>query len=124
MSLTPRSSPSSDTLAERFVDTKRFAIFDELEKIAEGAQAPKKTPQWKRALTTAGKYALGYTAGHGAGMLIDKGLAVALKDKYPRWKPSTKHTLLYPLLGAASVGIMAGANYAASQRKKAMEEDA
>jgi hypothetical protein len=98
----------------------RAALFDEIEKIAEAT--PKKS-RWPRALKSAAGYALGYAAGHGAGMLIDKGLQKALKDKYPKISPEVKKKLLFPLMGAATVGVMAAHNYTAERQRRLVEQD-
>ena len=102
----------------------RAALFDEIEKIAEETQPPKKkSPRWARAVKSGLGYATGYAAGHGAGMLIDKGLEVALKDKYPHWSPEVKQRVLFPLLGVATMGLMAARNYTAAKQQKYVEQE-
>jgi len=56
-------------------------------------------------------------------MLIDKGLQKALKDKYPKISPEVKKKLLFPLMGAATVGVMAAHNYTAERQRRLVEQD-
>ena len=108
---------------------RRAALFDEIEKIAEQEmqQAPavplKKKPNWKNVLKAGAGYAAGYAAGHVGGMAIERGMSHLFKDKWPQMSPAARSKILYPLLGAATVGLMAVNHAAAIRRQEALEGD-
>lgn len=116
MATTPTSFPSGAT--------SRAALFDEIEKIAEqqAVAQPKKT-NWKNVLKAGAGYAAGYAAGHVGGMAIERGMSHLFKDKWPHMSPEARQKVLYPLLGAATVGLMAVNHAAQIRRQQALEED-
>jgi hypothetical protein len=107
MKITPTSCLSGDLLV---------ACFDEIEKISEAAQP--KEPKWKRYLKHGAGYALGYAAGHGAGMLIHRGAQKAFGAKFQQWDQAKRMRYLAPLLGASTAIVMAANQYAESKRHK------
>lgn len=111
--------PPTSSLSGR----SRAALFDELLKIAEAEVQKPKTSPLKKALKIGALSALGYTAGHGGAMLADKALSHIFRNKYPNWTPEFKHKVLYPLLGAASLGSTLATHYTLAKRREAMERD-
>lgn len=103
-----------------FGPVARVALFAEIEKIAN-AQAKKSV--WKKRAKAGLGYAAGYAAGHVTGMLVDKGLRTAFKNKYPNWTPEFRHRVLYPALGAASLGLMVAREYAAHKHREVERDD-
>lgn len=102
----------------------RTALFDEIEKIAADSSSPHKPPRLSKILKSVAGYAGGYALGHGGGMLADKGLQTLLKDKYPtNWDQGTKNKVLFPLLGVATIGLMAARNRAAAHQQRLVEKD-
>lgn len=100
-----------------------MALFDELAKIAQDAQQPKKDPTLKKALKAGGLYALGYTAGHGGAMLLDAAAQRIFKNKYPHWTPDFKKKVLFPILGLATLGATISAHYTENQRQKMLHDE-
>lgn len=97
------------------------AFFDEFLKIAQAAP-PEKKPvlqKWVKNTLIAGA---GYGLGHGAGMLIDKGLELALKDKWQQIAPPTRKLFVGPALGIATAGAMLAHMHLANQRYEADRE--
>ena len=98
-----------------------MALFSELEKIAE-EQIPKQ-PKWKKRLKTGLGYAAGYTAGHLTGMALERGVQHVFRNKYPNWTPQFRHAVLYPALGAATLGLMIAREHAAQKREEALRDE-
>jgi hypothetical protein len=96
------------------------ALFAEIEKIAE-TQAKKSV--WKKRVKAGLGYAAGYAAGHVTGMVVDKGLRHAFKNKYPNWTPQFRHRVLYPALGAATLGLMVAREYGAHKHHEATRDE-
>ena len=96
-----------------------MALFAELGKIAAVTASQKLSFKdrakraGKMALYTAGAYGLG----HATGMLVDKGVSRVMKTPWSQWDYQTRHKMLYPALGVATVGLMAATAHA--QRKRA-----
>lgn len=109
---TTRTSSSSGLVG-------RVALFDEIEKIAQ--EQPKS--KWKKRLKAGLGYAAGYAAGHVTGMAVDKGLQKVFKNKYPNWTPEFRNRVLYPALGAATVGLMVAREYAAHKHREAYSDE-
>ena len=113
MQISPTSSLFGDIREEP--SARRLALLDELEKIAE---EKKRDPKWKRIAKTTGVAALGYAAGHGAGMLADAAARKVFKDRYPQLSPDFKKYVLYPLLGVSMMGVSLAAAHANEQRER------
>lgn len=98
------------------------ALSDELEKIAAATAVKKEEPKKSGGFKTWAKntaiIGAGAGLGHGAGMLVDKGLEKAYGDKWAKWSTSTKKKIIGPALGAAT----AGAFLANQWREKKKEE--
>ena len=84
---------------------------------------PRKKPNWKNVLKAGAGYALGGAAGYVGGMAAERGLSHLLKDKWPSLTPEQRYKVLYPALGAATVGLMAVNHAAQIRRQQALEED-
>jgi hypothetical protein len=115
MATTPTSSLSGAT--------RRAALFDEIEKIAQQEVASPKKTNWKSVLKAGAGYAAGYATGHVGGMAIERGLSHVFKDKWPQMSPAARQKVLYPLLGAATVGLMAVNHAAQLRRQQALDGD-
>lgn len=112
-----RTTPTSSS----FGSVSRVALFDEIEKISETQLSRKE--RLKRHLKHGLGYAAGYTAGHLTGMVADKALSHVFRDKYPKWSPQFKHMVLFPALGAATVGLQIAHQHAAAKRKEHLERE-
>jgi len=98
------------------------ALFDELEKIAEEPQLPKKPkPLWKRVLKAGALSAAGSAAGYSAALLVDEGLRRAFKKSYPKWTPQTKYRVLNTATGALGLASLAAQQYGAQKYKRMVE---
>jgi hypothetical protein len=98
------------------------AFFDELVKISEPQPEKPKEPVWKRRLKQGAGYALGYAAGHGAGMLVHHGVKKVMGDRFATWDQGKRMRYLAPLLGASTAIVMAANNYAQSKNEKERQQ--
>ena len=91
---------------------------------APGEKSPfvkKPLPRWARIAKAGGQYALGYSVGHAAGMVIDKGVTELMK-RYGAPLSPYKLKILHPLLGLSTVGVMAAQEAARHYHQKQIEE--
>jgi hypothetical protein len=80
----------------------------------------KLAPRWKRVAKAGLAAGGGYVAGHVGAMAADAALSRIFKNKYPNWTPAFKHKVLFPLLGLAMVGMVAGNHIANDRREQVM----